>query len=56
MRDYLENIRYREWPEIGLGIDLEPHEFDELLSEATRVHRRAKIAINKEKKLNASAP
>jgi len=32
-RKYLENIRYQQWPTIGLGIELLPSELDDLLKE-----------------------
>ena len=36
--DQLCDIRYKEWPTIGLGIDLNPETLDELI-------RKAELAI-----------
>ena len=46
MRDLLARIRYQNWPPKMPNAS----EFDELLFETTRVHRRVKIFINKVKK------
>lgn len=47
LEKYVSNIRYQEWPTIGLGIGLEPHDMDELIIEAQAAMTNAKRQTRK---------
>jgi hypothetical protein len=50
LMNYVANIRYQDWPTIGLGIDLNPEEMDELLYRGESILRKAKKSLPKKVK------
>jgi hypothetical protein len=50
MMEYIAKIRYQDWPTMGLGIDLKPHEMDDLLNRGETILRRGKKLIPKKRK------